>query len=381
MLGIIQEQHPDRARLFMQWKEMGWPILVDSYNLLEVPYVPITVALDEAGVVTKLLGPLQDEGPLGSDFVAETFPASEGAGASPPAVPDHESLAQTARAESSPESWRAFGDAVAVWGGPDRATDAIEAFEEVVRATPDDGLAHFRLGVAYRMRYDSEGRRDADFQKAVAHWGTALEIDPNQYIWRRRIQQYGPRLDKPYPFYDWVPTAREEIAARGDVPSPLVVEPRGSEFAEPVEAFATADRPVAEPDPLGRVLRDDGEFIAVETTAVPSAVPPGEVARVHFTFRPIVEQLAHWNNEADDMVVWVDPPEGWDVDSPMTVYSVPPEMVSQETRSVEVEIRAAPSAEGDVTIPAYALYYVCEDINGVCMYRRHDLDVEVSIER
>ena len=26
MVGIIQEQHPDRARLFMQWKEMGWPI-------------------------------------------------------------------------------------------------------------------------------------------------------------------------------------------------------------------------------------------------------------------------------------------------------------------------------------------------------------------
>ena len=37
MVGIIQEQHPDRARLFMQWKRMGWPILVDSYNLLGVP--------------------------------------------------------------------------------------------------------------------------------------------------------------------------------------------------------------------------------------------------------------------------------------------------------------------------------------------------------
>lgn len=30
MVGVIQEQHPDRARLFMQWKEMGWPMLVDS---------------------------------------------------------------------------------------------------------------------------------------------------------------------------------------------------------------------------------------------------------------------------------------------------------------------------------------------------------------
>ena len=36
MVGIIQEQHPDRARLFMQWKEMGWPILIDSnYGIIQ----------------------------------------------------------------------------------------------------------------------------------------------------------------------------------------------------------------------------------------------------------------------------------------------------------------------------------------------------------
>jgi len=34
MVGILEEQNPDRARLFMQWKQMGWPLLVDSYNLL-----------------------------------------------------------------------------------------------------------------------------------------------------------------------------------------------------------------------------------------------------------------------------------------------------------------------------------------------------------
>ncbi len=54
MVGIIQEQHPDRARLFMQWKQMGWPILVDSLNLLEVPYVPITLTLDEYGIVRSI---------------------------------------------------------------------------------------------------------------------------------------------------------------------------------------------------------------------------------------------------------------------------------------------------------------------------------------
>ena len=51
-----------------------------------------------------------------------------------------------------------------------------------------------------------------------------------------RIQQYGPRLDKPYPFYDWVPTAIEEITARGETPVDLSVELVASEFAEPSQA-------------------------------------------------------------------------------------------------------------------------------------------------
>ena len=29
----------------------------------------------------------------------------------------------------------------------------------------------------------------------------------------------------------------------------------------------------------------------------------------------------------------------------------------------------------------YAIYWVCEDVNGVCMYRRQDLEVEVRPRR
>ncbi len=64
MVGIIQEQHPDRARLFMQWKDMGWPILVDSYDLLEVPVVPITLAIDESGIIRKRLRAAPDANPF-----------------------------------------------------------------------------------------------------------------------------------------------------------------------------------------------------------------------------------------------------------------------------------------------------------------------------
>ena len=43
MVGIIQEQHPDRCRLFMQWKGMDWPVLVDAENRLGVAVVPVIV--------------------------------------------------------------------------------------------------------------------------------------------------------------------------------------------------------------------------------------------------------------------------------------------------------------------------------------------------
>ena len=51
LVGIIEEQHPDRTRLFMQWNEMGWPLLIDSLNLLDVSAVPLTYLVDEGGVV------------------------------------------------------------------------------------------------------------------------------------------------------------------------------------------------------------------------------------------------------------------------------------------------------------------------------------------
>ena len=52
------------------------------------------------------------------------------------------------------------------------------------------------------MRHDSGFRRIGDFANAVNAWSQARNADPNQCIWRRRLQQYGPRLAKPYPFYD-----------------------------------------------------------------------------------------------------------------------------------------------------------------------------------
>jgi len=80
------------------------------------------------------------------------------------------------------------------------------------------------LGEAYRKRYESNFRQPEDFQKAVEQWSAALEIDPNQYIWCRRIQQYGPRLDKPYSFYDWSILSQRQVSSRLSVISEVMLQ-------------------------------------------------------------------------------------------------------------------------------------------------------------
>ena len=43
LLGVTQEQHADRCRLFSQWKQFDWPILHDPINVLDLLGVPVVV--------------------------------------------------------------------------------------------------------------------------------------------------------------------------------------------------------------------------------------------------------------------------------------------------------------------------------------------------
>ena len=378
IVGIIQEQHPDRCRLFMQWKQMDWPILVDSLNLLEVEAVPITAAIDEHGIVRQKGLRLDEAEEFRSGFLQTDFeaPATDPAPAPTPAWPSPERPPDDAGAAA----WSGFATQILLANDISRIDDAIEAYGRALELEPGNGWTHFRRGVALRRRYDSENPKDGDFQAAVDAWKAALDLDPNQYIWRRRIQQYGPRLDKPYPFYDWVPQARKEIAARGEEPSPLRVEPGGAEFAAPQKEFA-ASGPAEEPDPEDKIYRDEGELIAVETVAAPSSIRPGEAARVHVTFRPRIAVKAHWNNEVEGLESWADAPEGCELDRPSHPLPPPSEAVSLEDRKVEYEVRCREdAAKGPRTVAGYALYYVCEDVNGTCLYRRQDFAVALKVE-
>ncbi len=377
MVGIVEEQHPERARLFMQWKRMSWPILTDPLDLLGVSAVPVTVAIDEHGIV-RAIDPRPER--IQEEFLEKRYdaPLPEDGGAT--ARPDLERLRQAAAAVGRVADWRSYGDALVLWGAGERLDEAIGAYERAMEKDPGDAPVRFRLGVVLRARYDSQSRRVNDFQGAVEAWEQALDLDPNNYIWRRRIQQYGPRLEKPYPFYDWVETARREIQARGETPAPLTVEPGGAELAPPANTLESPAVPAKEPDPRGRIHRDPGSFVNVQATVVPATLRPGAAARVHLEFRPNVEKKTHWNNEVADLMVWVAPPAGWQIDQPSLSIPRPPQPITEETRRVEFEARIPGDAKPGVTrLPAYALYYVCEDVRGACLYRRQDLDIPLHV--
>jgi hypothetical protein len=378
VLGIAQEQHADRCRLFAQWHQLDWPILHDPIDVMQVRGVPVEVAIDEHGIVRSLR---PDPKTFEKEFLDRTF-ASDGT--EPPTNvpkatrPDVTALRRRAEQDRSCDAWRELGDALVLWEGHAGIDEAIRAYGQALSLKPDDGDAHFRLGVCYRMRCESPQAMPADFQAAVNHWTKAREIEPNQYIWRRRIEQYGPRLTKPYPFYDWLEAAARDIRGRGDQPVELSVLPTGSEISGPARSVDAEER-VEPPDPQGRILRDLRGLILAEVTVVPPHVQPGGGVRVHVTLRPNDGHKAHWNNEAEPLRLWVDPVPGWEAQPQLLTAPQGRRPQTSEPRRLEFDLRAAPDASSTVTLAAYILYHVCEDTGGTCAFLRQDIPITVKV--
>jgi tetratricopeptide (TPR) repeat protein len=385
LLGVIQEQHADRCRLLAQWKGFRWPILHDPINVLEATGVPIVVAIDEHGIVRSTRPALAA---FQADFLDKAVAddaKGKAAGRIAPSLnegrPDWDLLQRRARQEASPEAWRALGDALALWGGEGRLEEALDAYDRAAKLDAKDGPALFRLGVCYRRRYETTLRWPGDFQAAIDSWGRALDLDPNQYIWRRRIQQYGPRLDKPYAFYAWVHEAEKEIRARGEKPVPLAVRPGDAEIAQPLKVLPAPRAESRAPDPDGKVHRDKDRLIRAEVTVAPARVRPGQAVRVHLVLHLDPRKQAHWNNEAEPLRLWVDPPEGWQVSERLLQTPAVREAVSKEDKQLEFEVKAPKEARNKVRLSAYALYHVCDDKGGQCRFLRLDVPIELTVER
>lgn len=365
--GILQEQHADRALLFHQWKQMDFPLMIDSYNELGVKVVPIHVLLDGQGRVVAVNPKPQAV----RDFLAASDGEAQAAEPVPSPTPS----------DPHPEEGRfeellAQGSARLVYGASE--DQGIADLRSASKNPSTAARAWFRLGVALRHRYE-DGGKTSDFAEAVDAWRKALALDPNHYIWRRRIQQYGPRLDKPYPFYDWVPQARIAIQDRGEQAIALRVEPFGAELTSPLPRGAAAPKSEsvrtvtpAFPDPEDRITHDDG-LILSEVIVVPDTQGRA-AARVHFSFTPNPQRAAHWNNEVEPARLWLQLPEGWDSSTPFLELPGSLAEVSLETRRVELELRGPKDSQLSA-IPAVLFAHVCEGVDGTCVYRR----IEVSI--
>jgi hypothetical protein len=351
--------------------------------------VPLIAAVDEMGIVrTTRLDPAR----VVEDFLAADF---EELGTRPAGEPrvrrellasDPLELSTLERADWGMARWLWPEDAAE--GELDLAVEFLAAASEVEDAGPE---WLFRRGVAERLRYDRSADRASDLQASFDHWTAALRRDPAQYIWRRRIQQYGPRLDKPYPFYDWVESARQEILARGEKPQPLRVRLTATELSGAPGGSGTTlaggVRPEP-PDPDGRLPRDTEELVRLDVAA---AVHTGggraqQAARAHILLRPSAEREVHWANEAGPSQVWLEPPAGWTVERPLlNVPSAEPGSgegaTSTEVRALDFELVCAPGDASDNApslLRGYAVYFVCQGKSGECSFLRQDFVIPLE---
>jgi hypothetical protein len=159
------------------------------------------------------------------------------------------------------------------------------------------------------------------------------------------------------------------------------VEPYGTELAGPVRDILATKSIASEPDPKGRILRDEQRLIEAEVVVVPRRVRLGQAARVHVTFRPSTARKARWNNESTPLRVWIVGATGWMISSRLLQAPQPDQPESVEVRRLEFEVMAPSTAEGKTRLAAYALYNTCEEAGGRCLFLRQDLTVELDVAR
>ncbi len=373
VLGVIQEQHAERCRLFAQWQGFEWPIVQDSFTEIGLAVVPVAVLIDEYGIVISNR-PRRNEI---TDLVAQST--------KPPAVAAPKLSANETTVEFKTELFKqnkaepiarvGMADAILKWQ-PKQVASAIEHYRKAAAAL---GAKHelanairFRLGVAYRKLFDLEGGKSTQqFQLASESWSAALAGNPNQYIWRRRIQQYGPGLSKPYPFYDWVEKATSEIAARGETPIALTVPLTGSEISAKQKRFKRASSTSENPDP-NREITADSSLVLVEASLVPAEPKPGDTVRVYLHFQT---QGGKWNNESTPMQIWIEP-SGGESNKRLIEVQNGKSATSTESRWVEFEFQLDKAAS-QATISGFALFNVCEADDGACLFRRKEFKIPV----
>ena len=159
------------------------------------------------------------------------------------------------------------------------------------------------------------------------------------------------------------------------------MEPYGSELAGPVRDVVSESSAPIEPDPQGRISRDEQRLIEAELVVVPTRVHPGQAARVHITFRPGAAHKARWNNESTPLRVWVAGAEGWTIASRLLEAPQGEQPESVEVRRLDFEVKRRPAPREGRRLGAYALYNACEEAGGRCLFLRQDLTIDLNVAK
>jgi hypothetical protein len=389
VVGIVQEQHPDRTQLYADWQGLDFPILWDPFNTVGVDYVLISSFVDGYGMVRETGLSPRDGDHLRMLLNKDWSPPDEDLKAAAPWLTPAMGRLKIAHQSGTLPSIKASISRV-LWPAP--GTSPTKGVLDELVTNTEKRLAtrsaypadHFRAGVARRLRFDSKFASSGDGQAAIDHWVQALTLNPNQYIWRRRIQQWGPRLDKPYPFYDWVDRAFADLKKRGHPHSPLQAALSGSEVAGKGKSAHADQEQKGEPDPDGKLQRDKGVLVRVESASAPHSdiAKSGESkgdksARVHITLRPLAG--SHWTPDTDAPQVWLHAPEGWRIASDLLEFPGPKETTTTKPLSLDFEIEAPQVAQMG-TLNGYVVYSICKS-DGVCLFKRQDFSLEIRVAR
>ena len=360
ILGVVQEQHAERALLYRQWKQFEFPIVQDATTSLNLAVVPIPILIDEHGIVRKTRARTKDL----IKFMEQEF--------------QKDAVEPSKRNRSEATVQIDEGNQLLHRTGDTKSQDiesAIGCFSKALELDSDNGKAMFALGVAHRMRFDSSDSRIEDFEAASTNWSNALATHPNQYIWRRRIQQYGPRLGKPYPFYDWVDDAIADIKKRGETPVELSVRLTGTEIAGPVRAFTAADS-AENPDPEAKIRQADSGLIELATSIVPAKVKPGAAVRVHLHMNAL---KGNWNDEAGSMSVWINESSTGTPEKRLIEFSPDAGADSRGLKNLDFEFQTD-DATDKPQVEGFVLFHFC-DQQGVCFYCREDFIVKIPNDK
>jgi hypothetical protein len=306
-VGVIHDQHRDRGELFVRWKKIAFPVYHDPINLISAPRVNRAVCVDADGLVRAIA---KNPEQVTERFIKKKFEPNQTAVRSPnPNPPDTRVTKRMAGEGHRGLEILQHGDALIFGGHPVELTEAIRIYRQAFDIGEPNAAAAFRLGAAYRLRFDSANRQPGDLEKSCQAFQVAAALAPRNDIYIARVRQLGIATDKKACAYGWVAEARESLGGSlGLNPEPMAIE-----MAKPVSAFKPGDAPPSHPPKI----EAGADAVTVEHT--------------------VVYALNKSHGGESNLLLALSPPSaGFDAGKPIRIWFDSPDGVAFESRYLEV---------------------------------------------